>query len=566
MSVARDLAPPIEKRAQLPLLLPSNKAIEFRTGALSPDAPVIIAGPGARAYEGVRLLLGAGSPGHAAPAVARLVYEPLAGTSLSVSDAFEDAARRATRTNWWSVTQFESLVEAVEGLLDTIDGPTVAVAAASAFDIPTLRVLLTAWMRHKGTARRLILQVDGLDAEHHGDELKRRVGSWVIEELAAAVGANFTWSAGSARAHVPLQASPSKDANVIGEFLIGNDLAALERQSLAVSEGLLVEALIAARNDALDIALSRLDVIESAEGLLTDRARACSTRAVTLVRLGGPSGLESARDSVRRGLSFVQSASTSEARLETAWLLNNAALLEVLDYMRSRDKRKLTSASRLLSHALGASTGVRTAAGEALRLNATANAVRLLELEGRFGDALSLMRRAFSEPNEVAVFYRTAVLEVRVGNYAKALVDLAAATLRCPAKHWPFRLEIAHARAFAHACSGSFGAAIDSLGEGLELAHRVRSRRAVATFGSNLVRCLLEVNLREEAAAIVESLATVGLTVDDGDSAATRVSPPPSKLTPYVPEIDLAVAKVARCQINAQFDRTLNPGSAGATR
>lgn len=547
MPDVRPLSPP-PGCATLP---PRGGRVEVADGRVPEDAVVIRASGCGGAYSALPgLLASLGSP----PGP---VMEPGGGDGLAGPEVFEDALRRATVTNWWDLETFESYVGQVQDALRGLGGRALRVRDTPGVDLPTMRVLLTAFARLPGGGRRLCLEgVRPPGGNGAAPALSVFARDAALHDMALSMGAGWpspSPTPGPGRTDAPRAVTTS----AVAEFLHRNDPAALEATDLAPPDQRLMRALVAARHGRVDLTRAYLEEMERESSPALDRARACSLHAVTLARSGGAAGRDEARRSVGRGFVAAERCGGDAAAVERGWLHNNAALLDVLSYLDSGDRGFLAAASRGLARALDAATASGSPGAAALRSNAIANAVRLLELEGRFSEAGDLLRLAFSGVDVPAVHYRMAALELCQGHVRAALAGFETARAGLARSHWPFQLAFLHGFAYAHAAAGQVAAAADYLHQGLDVALAVRSRPGALVFGSNLVRCLRLAGGEREARILRERLAaeeSVTLPAETSGTVAGPVSMPPSKLPPYVPEIDLATLRPGRVQINRALD------------
>lgn len=100
------------------------------------------------------------------------------------------------------------------------------------------------------------------------------------------------------------------------------------------------------------MAVNYLDIMETTSRSSVDRARACSTRSVVLAKLGGTAALHDARTSIERGFNHIGTKTTDEASGQRGWLFNNAGLVEVIDFLKSRDEAAIERAGDWLRKAM----------------------------------------------------------------------------------------------------------------------------------------------------------------------------------------------------------------------
>lgn len=77
-----------------------------------------------------------------------------------------------------------------------------------------------------------------------------------------------------------------------------------------------------------------------------------STRSVVLAKLGGTAALHDARTSIERGFNHIGTKTTDEASGQRGWLFNNAGLVEVMDFLKSRDEAAIERAGDWLRKAM----------------------------------------------------------------------------------------------------------------------------------------------------------------------------------------------------------------------
>ncbi|NOT07863.1 MAG: hypothetical protein HOP28_06620 [Gemmatimonadales bacterium] len=465
---------------------------------------------------------------------------------------FEDAQRRVVTANSWDVASFESEVGRVADMLALADAPVV-LHADWLWGLRTWRIVLTAIARSTNPRRLHVVIDDAASGSIEGksSSLSNVVHASAMLEMAQSVGVGSMTVAAYPGDKVSLGRDP------IQQFLLRNDSTVLPAPALRPLERLILEALLAHRHRRFDVALSRLQTAELTAQSREDLARVCSIRAVMMARIGGARLLREAEISVYRGLAAVEGVRRPSAGLERGWLYNNGGLLSVLAFLREGERRHLESARGFLTKVFGESRSSSGPGNEALCANAAANAIRLLELEGRFPEALGLFRCSFPDPTEPEILYRGAVLELRCGGVARARQILDKARKKCGPSLWPFHLAFLRALAACDVVEGRDGNASALCEEGLELALVIRSRTAAVAFGGNLIHCLARTHRGRQSRRVRERLK-VDEGIDLSGDSRLGVSPPPSKLAPYVPEIDLAVLRPPRhSPINQEMERRL---------
>ncbi len=253
--------------------------------------------------------------------------------------------------------------------------------------------------------------------------------------------------------------------------------------------------------------------------------------------------------------------------LEQAWLCNGQALIEALQAKgaphREAREAHLATAFELELRAFRLARGLASSAGSYLRHNLLANLTFLLEISGRYEEAISFWTRSFDRylaadsPSFQAVFdYRLAVLLGRVGRYAEAQERLASVRAFCAARRDPFyEHSVCLALAFFAGHEGSWERAADLYRAAAELASRIRHEEGYCQAVGGLLLALAQAGnrraLREALAHLRDAGAPLAALVVEatkgelGDLAAflhehgVQAPAPAPKLSPYVPSIDL---------------------------
>ncbi len=248
----------------------------------------------------------------------------------------------------------------------------------------------------------------------------------------------------------------------------------------------------------------------------------------------------------RRGLD--EASRDVDAVLERAWLFNGLALNSVIRWRRGEDRRGWQRGFDLASRAFALVKAGTEASHAYLRFNLLANVAFLMEMRGRFDQAIGILEGVFEEQDGTGevhrarlgqtIGYRIGMLQLRAGAVSTALGTLARALdpPGLPAQPWFMRERVLRAVGAAHANAGDWAAARDTFEEGMQLSLAGRSARGAQWHGAALAVALESAYGLPHAEAFRARMRDEeGLHIEDGASHA----PPSPKLPAYIPEIDL---------------------------
>ncbi len=448
---------------------------------------------------------------------------------------FEDAARHISPSNSRALDALEQAVELVLDRLDQAHGEVLVLPGADRIDAPSLRLVGLAWSRraHRPGARLVLELHDSLPAtaETAHDAARLATLRGVVAALRAEVEPVASAPAGAAGAAVTFEVA-------LAAFQQRN----YERASAGPAEApddLLLQALVAARCGQRQLALTCLADMERRAVRSEDRARACSTRAVVQAKLGGPAALADAMAAVRRGLEYAGDDPGVEATGQRGWLFNNAGLVEVMAGLHHRDPHALNRASGWLRRAMAEVARLPADCFPGLHYNVRANAVQLLEMQGRLPEAIDWLQRTFTGTEHPSYHYRCAALALKAGSPAEAIESLERAEGLCTPREWPFLEHIERARGAALFRLDRIGEAADCFRRGLALCWRVRAATGCRHHAAGLLACLRSQGNHSQTECLTEwVVAQDGLSLPTPEAAA-EPPPPAGKLPPHVPELDL---------------------------
>ena len=493
---------------------------------------------------------------------------------LTISEYFEDSVRRMSSTNYWDCERFERAVEVMTASIQDADRPTVRIQVGG-IDLPSLRAVLTACIRTTvGRLSHLIVEIPNIEHESRADS-PRSVHRAAVLRTAEAAGAVFSRhtdlgieiaDCGQARSSESCS-SPLQNHDPELEYLFRNDHLAFIGNGTPFAK-CQMNALVAARGGEVNVLFEHLDLLRELASSGEEVARASSMKAVAIARFKGAEMWAVAEEAVADGFRGLKEPTTDTTRMEKGWLHNNLALIHVLRYIREADSAELIQASSQLQRAFEECVRGPASLNSALHLNLTANALRLLELDQRYAEALALLEGLQGASEHAAHLYRKAVLLCRLHRPAECLEMLRQADALCSPRQWPFKLAIAAATAYTYALRDNFSKATKVLEASLALAVAKRSHREVQTLLPNFFYCLCNQYGIDAAARMVsETLDNTGLDIVGSlRTLPSGMTPPPSKLPPFIPELDLSRAIPSRHLINSMLDQKLQSSRIGVTQ
>lgn len=260
-----------------------------------------------------------------------------------------------------------------------------------------------------------------------------------------------------------------------------------------------------------------------------------------------------------------------EQRVERAWLYNGQALIMTLRAKAAGaagERERLTSTALALElEAFDLARGLPGAAPAYLRHNLMANIAFLLEITGRFDQAVSFWRRAFetyllSDSREFRTSFdaRLGQLLAKAGRPDEGARLLAEARELCAVTGDRFgEEELCLKLGYLHAVTGEHERAYQAYRDGLRIAHQLREADLCQDALAGLIWCLAELGAVADFAAlratVLRSVPATALAErlraipepdgPDTDLAGllttagvTRPMPSP-KLRAYIPGVDL---------------------------
>lgn len=466
------------------------------------------------------------------------------GSAAPRAFELDDASRRASPT-MRDIAGFESAVESVGAVFASLPvGTNVVLHSADNIDIPSLRIIATAWLRGYGNRDScLVLETGGSLPDAAADAARRFAFDGVIRGLQASAS-EITQYSGARR-------EDNKFSGDAVTSLLRRNFVHVLQIAGDDPDGLLLRSLAAAGSGNIAAALSSLDSMEQTSPSPVDRARACSTRAVILAKYGGTNRLQEAEASVASGHYYTNKISDdSIAAAQRGWLYNNAGLIQIVRWMGSHEPALLNTASQCLRDALNEVIVASPAAAPALHYNVQANAVQLLELMGQHSDALNWLNKAFSQTEHASYFYRRAVLLMKLGNLDSAESAINLAEECCNRRDWHFHETIDRARGYINFAIGRMAIAESHFRQGLDTCRRVRMANGTISHAKGLIACLNAMHRKTNRDELIGQLEHEESLAIDGSVAVVPM--PPSKLPTYVPELDLLPSH--RPTLNAVLD------------
>jgi hypothetical protein len=533
----------VDSRSNVPLmLLPRGGPVEYRNfGAARVDEHRLPTADVQHCYATFARMV-CGEPG--VETLLKELRDP--GDLAIVAGDFDDAARRVSPSNSRGIDRFERAIQVLGRVLDRILSPVIVVPAADQVDAPSLRLIANAWARRPYRHRsRLVLEI---------------ASGWPMEQIVdasdSARSAILSGIASGLRANTPpiARGALRRRGNSHGDFqeavhafLRRNYEHAASLAGAGGADGLLLKALVSARCNQPAMAVEYLEIMETTATSAIDRARACSTRSVVQAKLGGTAALYDARNCIKRGLDHIGTNTTYEASGQRGWLFNNAGLVEVMDFLKSRDEAAVERAGDWLRKAMSELKRMPSDAFPALHYNVRANAVQWLEMRGRIGEAIDWLDRAFGDVAHPSYLYRRAVLAGKANQPNQEVFRcLETAEKNCSHHEWPYLEHIDRARGYLLFKMGSYDEAETAFSHGLAHCLHGRSATGAMHHATGLVACWNRTGRRGEAHRLSDRLQAEGLPVID--TLAFEPLRPPGKLPPFVPEIDMQW--VSRPEIN----------------
>jgi tetratricopeptide (TPR) repeat protein len=337
------------------------------------------------------------------------------------------------------------------------------------------------------------------------------------------------------------------------------DLLVYSGMDTEVGEGFRLMGLAAVNIGKVEESLHWLRL---AEGMATGagrRAHLCYLQG--LVEAKRSYDLRTSTAQYERGLTALEAdgADGEDLPLERAWLLNGLALNEAILWRRSPgDKQHYARAFHLVRDAFHLVRDGEDPARRYLRFNLIANAVFLLEMQGKYNRAIDTLRKTFdfgltktsTEQHswQSTIAYRTGILHYRAGQLDEAYRDLHEAAAQDAAIENGLTQErILRALGVVALCGQAIAEAEAIFTRGLEICRDARSAEGTREHALGLIAALLRGGKERKAREVYETLVTEeGLEVVPAPQLTLSPLPqelmpsaPSSKLPAYLPETDL---------------------------
>ena len=325
-----------------------------------------------------------------------------------------------------------------------------------------------------------------------------------------------------------------------------------------VAEALRLYALAAINTGNIDEALSALSKANKLPLSPCRRAHLCYLQGLTEAKRRYDSAMSSYY--YERGLEILGGNSTHQIRededediqLERAWLLNGLALNEAILWRRSPDgNQHLRRAFGLVRQAFQLVRDGHSPTRTYLRFNLLTNSAFLLEMEGKYREAAEVFSRTFDFPSlesettarrlRASLAYRLGVLKFRGESYDEAAnLIKTAGDAELGEETWPTLERILRAQGHIEIGQGALRRARESFLRGLELCSAGRSAQGWREHARGLLASMILDGEEPKARDLAEELLEKeGISVMPSTTGQLCLSNLPSKLPPYIPEIDL---------------------------